>query len=68
QIHGKKLFNLALKRGGGPSGLVLKSSLEESLRGKEAAEMLGHYGVRYVLLHRDRPGISFYEDENEAED
>ncbi|GFP27234.1 hypothetical protein [Candidatus Hakubella thermalkaliphila] len=70
QIHGKKLFNLALRSEAGQ--LVLKSSLGEGLvqsveglRGREAAEMLGHYGVRYVLLHRDRPGISFYEDERE---
>jgi len=87
QVHGKKLFNLALRsevaqagkevnftlKSEEPSGLILKSGLEESLvqsveglRGKEAAEILGYYGVRYVLLYRDRPGISFYESEREG--
>ncbi|MCL4415796.1 MAG: hypothetical protein M1371_00565 [Actinobacteria bacterium] len=63
KIHGKNLFNLLL-RDKEKSKLLLESGFEKNINefinglgSKKMAEMLGYYGVRYLLLHKDKIGV-----------
>jgi len=68
KIHGKELFNLLL-RDKEKSKLLLESGFEKNINefinglgSEKTAEMLGYYGVRYLLLHKDKIGVELSEE------